>query len=85
MGRPVSLLYFFVRGIYYLLDKLVPLTVENDCQAFDFHYGAKKGQRRCEVGVKAFSVHKKKCVFKDWFGRNEPQIFSLKDLMAQII
>ena len=56
MGRPVSLLYFFVRGIYYLLDKLVPLTVENDCQAFDFHYGAKKGQRRCEVGVKAFSV-----------------------------
>ena len=62
MGRPVSLLYFFVRGIYYLLDKLVPLTVENDCQAFDFHYGAKKGQR-CEVGVKAFSVHK--CVFKD--------------------
>ena len=45
-----------------LLDKLVPLTVENDCQAFDFHYGAKKGQR-CEVGVKAFSVHK--CVFKD--------------------
>ena len=40
-----------------LLDKLVPLTVENDCQAFDFHYGAKKGQRRCEVGVKAsFSV-----------------------------
>ena len=54
MGSPVSLLYFFVRGIYYLLDKLVPLTVENDCQAFDFHYGAKKGQRRCEVGVKAF-------------------------------
>ena len=34
----------------------MPLTVENDCQAFDFHYGAKKGQRRCEVGVKAFSV-----------------------------
>ena len=90
MGRPVSLLYFFVRGIYYLLDKLVPLTVENDCQAFDFHYGAKKGQRRCEVGVKAFSVQKKKCVFKDWFRRNQtnfekPQIFSLKDILTVLV
>ena len=44
MRQPGQPYLLFKLGFVRLrLDKLVPLTVENDCLAFDFHYRAKKG------------------------------------------